>query len=624
MTVSQTNRFELYTWDSGADQFLRAQMTESHINIETYAAGYLQGTRPAAALQYTGFFHWDGTDLSYCDGSDWNDIRKFGDVAPIDGTQRVGSLQSLSRSDHTHDISDSTITTAMIADLQVTTAKLNDLSVTTGKLTNSAVTNDKLFNDIDASKLTVGTIPAARIGSSAITATRLASNSVSTVKIQDAAVTTAKIEDGAVTSDKLTLTGFTSSGTIYVGPLATRITINADGSITAPTSISTSGSSTAGNWFVSTGSTGWRNSTHDGGWYMDESTTIKAYSDKDVSTAGSMIAASGFFKGETEVSYSGHTHAYLPTNGGSVNGTVTIGGTSKYLRIKDTVNNTHYVEFRTLDLNTNRTITFPNDSGTVSLDGHTHPYLSNSHDMTLTLSGDASGSAEFTNMGNATLEVTVANDSHTHDTRYYTKTQVDDNFSDTDHGHSNYVAKEGRANITKCGLDGSSYANASLVLDGRLLPNGGGAGGSSIALLHRWGGTDYAPQIRAAQNIFYFRDKNDEDNAIVHANTLNYRALDNTSSRTIKHDINYLESGYLDKVVALLPASFVYNDDESNKVRIGFIAEDVKEVLPNATSDTTGVLSVDTMAILSAAVAAIKELSDKVNALEETVAQLSK
>ena len=41
-------------------------------------------------------------------------------------------------------------------------------------------------------------------------------------------------------------------------------------------------------------------------------------------------------------------------------------------------------------------------------------YLAASHDMTLTLSGDASGAATFTNMGNATLAVTVANDSHTH------------------------------------------------------------------------------------------------------------------------------------------------------------------------------------------------------------------
>ena len=51
--------------------------------------------------------------------------------------------------------------------------------------------------------------------------------------------------------------------------------------------------------------------------------------------------------------------------------------------------------------------------------------LSTGHDMTLTLSGDATGSATFTNMGNATLTVAVANDSHTHDGRYYTESEID-------------------------------------------------------------------------------------------------------------------------------------------------------------------------------------------------------
>jgi hypothetical protein len=50
--------------------------------------------------------------------------------------------------------------------------------------------------------------------------------------------------------------------------------------------------------------------------------------------------------------------------------------------------------------------------------------LDKTHDMTLTLSGDATGSTTFTDMGNATLTVTVVNDSHTHDGRYYTETEV--------------------------------------------------------------------------------------------------------------------------------------------------------------------------------------------------------
>jgi hypothetical protein len=54
--------------------------------------------------------------------------------------------------------------------------------------------------------------------------------------------------------------------------------------------------------------------------------------------------------------------------------------------------------------------------------------LDASHDMTLTITGDVTGGATFTNMGNATLTATVANDSHTHDGRYYTESESDSRF----------------------------------------------------------------------------------------------------------------------------------------------------------------------------------------------------
>lgn len=62
-------------------------------------------------------------------------------------------------------------------------------------------------------------------------------------------------------------------------------------------------------------------------------------------------------------------------------------------------------------------------------------------DPELTLSGDASGSVEFTDLGDATLSVTVADDSHTHDTRYYTETEADtllSGKSDSSHSHSSF------------------------------------------------------------------------------------------------------------------------------------------------------------------------------------------
>lgn len=47
---------------------------------------------------------------------------------------------------------------------------------------------------------------------------------------------------------------------------------------------------------------------------------------------------------------------------------------------------------------------------------------------TLSLSGDASGSVSWDGSANATLSVSVANDSHTHDGRYYTESEADNRF----------------------------------------------------------------------------------------------------------------------------------------------------------------------------------------------------
>jgi hypothetical protein len=67
-------------------------------------------------------------------------------------------------------------------------------------------------------------------------------------------------------------------------------------------------------------------------------------------------------------------------------------------------------------------------SGTMTNLGNVSITTTATADPTLTIEGDASGSATFTNLGNATLSLTVANDSHTHDGRYYTKTEADSRF----------------------------------------------------------------------------------------------------------------------------------------------------------------------------------------------------
>lgn len=70
------------------------------------------------------------------------------------------------------------------------------------------------------------------------------------------------------------------------------------------------------------------------------------------------------------------------------------------------------------------------------------------------------------------------------------------------------------------------------------------------------------------------------------------------SSRTMKHDIVDLDSTKAtDALRQLTPVEFVYNDDESNEKRVGFIAEDVPEIV--AASDRQSVPIMNVVALLT-------------------------
>ena len=95
-----------------------------------------------------------------------------------------------------------------------------------------------------------------------------------------------------------------------------------------------------------------------------------------------------------------------------------------------------------------------------------------------------------------------------------------------------------------------------------------------------------------------------------------------SSLRATKHDINTLSLSGTSTVAALVPVSFVYNNDASSTVRYGFIAEDTAAVDQHlGTYDQSGKLSgVDDRSILSIIVKALQELIGEVGNLTATVA----
>ena len=157
MAVTQTTRLNIYRWSAGTDALTRAQMDASHEELEDRAAGYSQaGSRPAAAAAYKGFFHYSSTgQLSYCDGSTWDDIAventTDGNIGEIDGTASAGtSASGLAYAEHKHSIAAGAITNAMIDTMAAT--KLTG-TINMDRIGAEAIADAKIA-DLDASKLT--------------------------------------------------------------------------------------------------------------------------------------------------------------------------------------------------------------------------------------------------------------------------------------------------------------------------------------------------------------------------------------------------------------------------------------------------------------------------------------
>lgn len=91
MAVTTTTRLGLTRWSAGADAFTRVQMDDSHANLESRAAIYLQGTasaRPAAGT--VGRFHYatDTQAITYDDGTGWRAVYTS-DTVTLGGTQTL-------------------------------------------------------------------------------------------------------------------------------------------------------------------------------------------------------------------------------------------------------------------------------------------------------------------------------------------------------------------------------------------------------------------------------------------------------------------------------------------------------------------------------------------------------
>jgi len=131
------------------------------------------------------------------------------------------------------------------------------------------------------------------------------------------------------------------------------------------------------------------------------------------------------------------------------------------------------------------------------LDGQSGAYylawsnITGKPDPTITLAGDASGSVTLTDLGNGTLTVAVANDSHTHDARYYTESEIDSmlqGFPVDGHTHDDRYYTESESDSRFVNVTGDTM-NGALTVNG-LLTLGKTGDISSIRFPAAGGGND--------------------------------------------------------------------------------------------------------------------------------------
>ncbi|MBI3195162.1 MAG: tail fiber domain-containing protein, partial [Ignavibacteriae bacterium] len=98
----------------------------------------------------------------------------------------------------------------------------------------------------------------------------------------------------------------------------------------------------------------------------------------------------------------------------------------------------------------------------------------------------------------------------------------------------------------------------------------------------------------------------------------------NASDRTLKNDIQDLSKYGLSTVMKLRPVSFSYKNDEKKNTQIGFIAQEVKEIVPEVVSGEEGSMGMSYGNLTAILVNAIKEQQKQIEELKAEIQELKK
>ena len=122
--------------------------------------------------------------------------------------------------------------------------------------------------------------------------------------------------------------------------------------------------------------------------------------------------------------------------------------------------------------------------------------------------------------------------------------------------------------------------------------------------------------IESKLGIFENVDADYIDAYKVSTRSLEYQLISQVSSKDIKHDIKELPS-VGEKIDKLKPVTFVYDNDESEKKRMGLIYEDTMEVMPEICTQDESNKAISYVELIPALLKEIQDLRARVKALEE-------
>lgn len=136
------------------------------------------------------------------------------------------------------------------------------------------------------------------------------------------------------------------------------------------------------------------------------------------------------------------------------------------------------------------------------------------NDVTFTLTGDVTGTATQTNLNSVTITTTIANDSHTHDTRYYTEAESDSRF----------------VNVTGDTITGNLQVNGTITTNSDLYVGSNG-GGNSLAHFYD-DNNDTWRTLQYDQSNWYVEDDGGTNRLIMHSGNIGTQSVTNATNAT--------------------------------------------------------------------------------------------